>query len=107
MCRRISGAAISHVLVVKGGGFRVVSGREALSMYRSSANTERHHCGRCHAPIYAVVTDKPELGTFVPAGIVEDPSALASVAFEPIFAKYLARWHRIDWSGTVHEEGPY
>ncbi|NUO47377.1 MAG: hypothetical protein HOV80_00825 [Polyangiaceae bacterium] len=106
MCRRISGSPLSYVLLVARGAFRITAGREALSSYASSHNTLRFHCGTCHAPMYAEVTDNAELPLFVAAGVVDDAHALEAVGFEPIFADDLAPWHKLDWAGTVHGGAP-
>jgi hypothetical protein len=106
MCRRISGSPMSYVLLVAREAFRVANGRDALASYASSPNTLRWHCGTCHAPVYAEVTDNPALPLFVPAGILDEAAWSSGVAFQPIFAADLAPWHAIDWSGPVHPGAP-
>jgi hypothetical protein len=107
MCRKISGAATSPVVLVARSALRVAKGKRALSSFASSDNTLRYHCGTCHAPIYADVFERPDFGLFVPAGIFDEPAALAQVRFERIFASSLAPWHQDGGHDQPrHEEGP-
>jgi hypothetical protein len=104
VCRKISGAAFSSVLLVRRGALEIVRGREVLAAYRSSHNTDRWHCSRCHAPIYADVFDNDSLPLFVPAGLF-DRGAL-DVCFEHMFVESRAPWHTIVDAAPQHAGDP-
>src|SRR5262249_46462704 len=81
ICRKITGGPFPAPRIAPAGGVRVLRGAEMLSRYSASPGSYRYHCSHCHAPIYAAVDQKPELGVFVPAGLFP-PSDISHVVFD-------------------------
>jgi hypothetical protein len=101
-CTRIAGGGAASSVLVPREALTITCREDALSGYRSSPNTVRWHCATCHAPIYAEVTDLPELGFFVSAALFE-AGALAEVRFEHMFVRSTPSWHRIADDAPKHD----
>ena len=52
MCRRAHGAGVVTWFGVAATNFQLVSGKDELKWYRSSAGARRAFCGRCGSPMF-------------------------------------------------------
>lgn len=55
ICRRLHGAAIVSWAGVDAAGFRVVEGDDAVQVYASSENIDRHFCRHCGSQLWGVM----------------------------------------------------
>src|SRR6476646_10590210 len=60
-CRKASGSAHAANAPVARAAFRLLSGAERLREFESSPGKRRVFCSRCGSPIYAYLTERPEL----------------------------------------------
>jgi len=105
ICRKISGAPFTSVVIVPASAYRVVRGADVLATYRSSPGFTRAHCGRCHAPIHGVITDR-DAGVVFANALLFDPAALAGVTFEHMFVRSAVPWVSITDSAPRHATFP-
>ncbi|HKP56777.1 MAG TPA: GFA family protein [Polyangiales bacterium] len=60
-CRKASGSAHAANAPVERSAFRLICGSELLREFESSPGKLRSFCSRCGSPIYAYLTQSPEI----------------------------------------------
>lgn len=61
MCRHANGSSFATNASVRTEEFRIVSGRELIREYESSAGNVRAFCSNCGTPVYGTVAEIPSI----------------------------------------------
>jgi len=91
MCRKAHGAAYGSFLHADGGGFRWLSGTDAVANYASSPGNTRAFCRNCGSNM-PVLEDGGE-HVIIPAGSLDDDPGVRPVVH--IHTASRAPWHAI------------
>ena len=100
MCRKAHGAAFATYAVAKASDFRIVSGAEQITQYRSSADVVRTFCSRCGSTLQWLRLSKPEIVDIALGAIDGDPGVRPSCH---IFAGSKAPWFEITDNLPQHQ----
>ena len=92
MCRKAHGAASGTYAVAKAADFRLVSGAERITRYRSSAGIVRTFCARCGSSLHGFDESKPDV-VDVALGVLDDDPGVRPTRH--IFVGSKAPWHEI------------
>jgi hypothetical protein len=92
MCRKAHGAAFGTYAAVNAPDFRIVSGVERITRYRSSEGIVRTFCARCGSTLQWLRESKPET-VDVALGILDDDPGVRPKRH--IFVASKAPWHEI------------
>lgn len=90
-CRRWHGAPFRTRAYVDASQFRLISGQDQLSEFKSSENVTKHFCKVCGSPLHSTYADRPNV-----IGIALGP--LEGVVATPeanIFTGSKASWYNI------------
>ena len=103
MCRKAHGAAFGSYGAVKADDFRVTSGAELITRYRSSPDVARTFCARCGSTLQFLRESKPEI-VFVTLGVLDDDPGVRPASH--IFVGSKAPWFEITDTLPQHAERP-
>ena len=103
MCRKAHGAAFGTYAAVKAADFRVVSGADRITRYRSSNGIVRTFCAGCGSTLQWLRESKPGI-VDVALGILDDDPGVRPERH--IFVGSKAPWHEITDSLPQHETYP-
>ena len=92
MCRKAHGAAFGTYAAAKAADFRVVSGSERITRYRSSAGIVRTFCARCGSSLPGFDSRSPDV-VDVALGVLDDDPGVRPTCH--IFVASKAPWHEI------------
>jgi len=92
MCRKAHGAAFGTYAAAQAADFRVVSGEERITRYRSSAGIARTFCARCGSSLQWLRESKPDV-VDVALGVLDDDPGVRPARH--IFVGSKAPWHEI------------
>ena len=92
MCRKAHGAAFGTYAAVKAADFRVVSGADRITRYRSSAGIVRTFCTRCGSTLQWLRESKPDI-VDVALGILDDDPGVRPDRH--IYVGSKAPWHEL------------
>ncbi|MCC6528191.1 MAG: GFA family protein [Polyangiaceae bacterium] len=90
-CRKAHGAAYASYLVVPAERFRLVTGLEAIAIYRAAPGSTRPFCSLCGSVVPDGVASGGRVG--MPAGCFDDTLGVRPTAH--IFVASKAPWHEI------------
>ena len=103
MCRKAHGAAFGTYAAVKATDFRVTSGADRITRYRSSAGIVRTFCARCGSTLQWLRESKPEI-VDVALGILDDDPGVRPASH--IYVASKAPWHEITDRLPQHAASP-
>lgn len=103
MCRKAHGAAFGTYAAVKAADFRLVSGEDRITRYRSSPGVSRTFCSRCGSSLQWLKDSKPDVVEIALGVIDGDPGVRPSCH---IFVASKAPWYDITDSLPQHPTGP-
>jgi hypothetical protein len=92
MCRKAHGAAFGTYAAAKAADFRVVSGENRITRYRSSSGIVRTFCARCGSTLQWLRESKPEV-VDVALGVLDDDPGVRPACH--IFVGSKAPWYEI------------
>ena len=92
MCRKAHGAAFGTYGAVNAADFRIVSGADRITPYRSSADVVRTFCARCGSTLQWLRESKPEIVDVAFGILDEDPGVRPE---RHIYVGSRAPWHEI------------
>ena len=92
MCRKAHGAAFGTYAAAKAADFRVVSGENRITRYRSSAGIVRTFCARCGSTLQWLRESKPDV-VDVALGVVDGDPGVRPL--HHIYVGSKAPWHEI------------
>lgn len=101
-CRRWHGAPFRSRTSVDTGQFRLLSGGDCLTAYKSSDNVTKYFCKVCGSPLHSTYADRPDV-----IGIALGP--LEGVETKPeahIFTASKASWYEITDGLPQYEAWP-
>jgi len=102
MCRKAHGAAFATYAAAKAEEFRVVSGEELITRFRSSAGIVRTFCARCGSTLQWLRESKPEI-VDIALGVLDDDPGVRPAAH--IYVGSKAPWYEITDGLPQHEAG--
>jgi hypothetical protein len=73
MCRKAHGAAFGTYAAGRAADFRIVSGEDRITRYRSSPGIVRTFCARCGSTLHGLSESKPEIVDIVLGALDDDP----------------------------------
>ena len=82
MCRKAHGAAFGTYGLVKASEFRIASGADRITRYRSSPDVERTFCGRCGSTLQWLRLSKPDIVDIALSDHFMGAIGIAMLAFE-------------------------
>lgn len=103
MCRKAHGAAFGTYGLVKAGDFRIVSGADRITRYRSSPGVVRTFCARCGSTLQWLRDSKPDIVDIALGVIDGDPGVRPS---SHIFVASKAPWYDITDNLPQHAATP-
>ena len=103
MCRKAHGAAFGTYAAAKASDFRVVSGENRITRYRSSAGIVRTFCVRCGSTLQWLRESKPDV-VDVALGVLDDDPGVRQACH--IYVGSKAPWHEITDDLPQHEGRP-
>ena len=103
MCRKAHGAAFGTYAAVKAADFRIVSGADRITRYRSSAGIVRTFCARCGSTLQWLRESKPDIVDVALGILDDDPGARPD---RHIYVGSKAPWHEIADSLPQYETYP-
>ena len=103
MCRKAHGAAFGSYGAVKADDFRVTSGAELITRYRSSPDVARTFCARCGSTLQFLRESKAEI-VYVALGVLDDDLGVRPARH--IFVGSKAPWFEITDALPQHAERP-
>ena len=92
MCRKAHGTAFGTYAAATAADFRVVSGQNRITRYRSSAGIVRTFCARCGSTLQWLRESKPEV-VDVALGVLDDDPGVRPACH--IYVGSKAPWHEI------------
>jgi hypothetical protein len=92
MCRKAHGAAFGTYAAVNAADFRVVSGAERITRYRSSPGVVRTFCACCGSTLQWLRESRPEIVDIALGVLDDDPGVRPD---RHIYAGSKAPWHEI------------
>ena len=92
MCRKAHGAAFGTYALVKATDFRIVSGADRITRYRSSPGVVRTFCARCGSTLQWLRESKPDIVDIALGVIDGDPGVRPSMH---IYVGSKAPWFQI------------
>lgn len=102
MCRKAHGAAFGTYAAAKAEDFRVLSGEELITRYRSSPGIVRTFCARCGSTLQWLRESKPEI-VDVALGVLDDDPGVRAECH--IYVGSKAPWYEITDGLPRHEAG--
>jgi len=102
MCRKAHGAAFGTYAAAKAEDFRVVSGEDLITRYRSSPGIVRTFCARCGSTLQWLRESKPEI-VDIALGVLDDDPGVRPSAH--IYVGSKAPWYEISDGLPQHEAG--
>ena len=103
MCRKAHGAAFGTYAAAKAADFRVVSGENRITRYRSSPGAVRTFCARCGSTLQWLRESKPDVVDVALGVLDDDPGVRPSYH---IYVGSKAPWHEITDNLPQHEGLP-
>jgi hypothetical protein len=103
MCRKAHGAAFATYATVSAADFRIVSGENRITRYRSSPGIVRTFCARCGSTLQWLPESKPDK-VDVALGVLDDDPGVRPT--HHIFVGSKAPWHDITDSLPQHATYP-
>ena len=103
MCRKAHGAAFGTYALVKATDFRIVSGADRITRYRSSPGVLRTFCSRCGSTLQWLRESKPDIVDIALGVIDGDPGVRPS---SHIYVGSKAPWHDITDGLPQYEASP-
>ena len=103
MCRKAHGAAFGTYAAAKAIDFRVVSGADRITRYRSSAGIVRTFCARCGSTLQWLRESRPEI-VDVALGILDDDPGVRPGRH--VFVANKPPWFEITDNLPQHPEWP-
>ena len=92
MCRKAHGAAFGTYAAARATDFRIVSGEDRITRYRSSGGVVRTFCARCGSTLQWLRESKPEI-VDIALGVLDDDPGVRPAAH--IYVASKAPWHEI------------
>ena len=92
MCRKAHGAAFGTYAAARAAEFRLVSGEDRITRYRSSAGIVRTFCARCGSSLQWLRESKPDV-VDVALGVLDDDPGVRPACH--IFVGSKAPWYEI------------
>jgi hypothetical protein len=102
MCRKAHGAAFGTYAAAKAEDFRVVSGEDLITRFRSSPGIVRTFCARCGSTLQWLRESKPDV-VDVALGVLDDDPGVRPAAH--IYVGSKAPWYEITDAFPRHEAG--
>ena len=102
MCRKAHGAAFGTYAAAKAEDFRVVTGEDLITRYRSSPGIVRTFCARCGSTLQWLRESKPEM-VDVALGVLDDDPGVRPAYH--IYVDSKAPWYEITDALPRHAKG--
>jgi hypothetical protein len=103
MCRKAHGAAFGTYAAARAADFRLVSGEERITRYRSSAGIVRTFCARCGSSLHGFDESKPDV-VDIALGVLDDDPGVRPACH--IYVGSKAPWHDITDNLPQHVTRP-
>lgn len=103
MCRKAHGAAFGTYAAAQAADFRVVSGENRITRYRSSAGIVRTFCARCGSTLQWLRESQPDV-VDVALGVLDDDPGVRPA--NHIYVGSKAPWHEITDDLPQHATRP-